>query len=121
DVKFKWHDDLKAYKSFGDLGITNINKELVNKYVKGGIQITKSRGGDIIDLYIEIGAEWYYFNYRRNLMKVISSNEEFNTKIKEMKRDDRKYKNSKGEAPFTYMFGNEREKERFVSEFEIED
>lgn len=121
DVKFKWHDDLKAYKSFGDLGITNINKELVNKYVKGGIQITKSRGGDIIDLYIEIGAEWYYFNYRRNLMKVISSNEEFNTKIKEMKRDDRKYKNSKGEAPFTYMFGNEREKERFVSEFEVED
>ena len=54
------------------------------------------------------------------MLKAISTNEEFNLKIKEMKRDDRKYKNAKGEAPFTYMFGSEREKERFLSDFESE-
>ncbi|MEX2380263.1 MAG: hypothetical protein WD530_05940, partial [Vicingaceae bacterium] len=121
DVKFVWDEEMNAYKSFGDLGITNINKEMVNKYVKGGIVISKSRGGDVIDIYLEMGSSWYYFNYRRNLMKAISSNEEFNTKIKEMKRDDRKYKHDKGEDPFTYMFGNEREKDRFVSELEAEE
>jgi len=121
DVKFKWNEEMNAYKSFGKLGITNINKEEVYKYVEGAIMITKSRGGDMVDILLELEeGNWYYFTYRRNLLKAISTNEEFNLKIKEMKRDDRKYKNAKGEAPFTYMFGSEREKERFLSDFESE-
>jgi len=119
DAKFKWDEKLNAYKSFGKLGLTNINKEEVNKYVDGGIMITKKRSGDIVDIYIELdGNNWYYFNYRRNLMKVISSDEAFNDEIKEKDRDDRRYDNKKGEEPFTYMFGTEREVRDFKREFE---
>ncbi|MEQ8623967.1 MAG: hypothetical protein RJQ00_03900 [Vicingaceae bacterium] len=119
DAKFKWNEDLNAYKSFGSLGLTNINKEEINKYVDGGIMITKKRSGDVVDIYIELDANnWYYFNYRRNLMKVISSNEDFNNQIKEMKRDDRRYDNKKGEEPFTYMFGTERDVRDFKRDFE---
>lgn len=119
DLKFKWNERLNAYRSFGKLGLTNINKEEINKYVSGGIMITKKRSGDIVDIYIELDANnWYYFNYRRNLMKVISSNEEFNNQIKEMKRDDRRYDNKKGEAPFTYMFGTERDVRDFKRDFD---
>lgn len=121
DVKFKWNEDLNAYKSFGKLGLTNINKEEVNKYLSGGIMITKKRSGDIIDIYLEVDAKnWYYFSYRRNLMKVISSNETFNTQIKELKRDKRRYDNAKGEEPFTFMFGTEREVRDFKRDFESE-
>ncbi len=121
EVKFKWDEELNAFKSFGPLGLTNINKEEVNKYVNGAIMITKKRSGDIVDILLEVDANtWYYFNYRRNLMKVISSNEEFNTQIKELKRDKRRYNNAKGEAPFTFMFGSEREKRDFDRAFESE-
>ncbi len=119
DLKMQWDQELRAYKSFGNIGISNINRKEVHKYVKGSMMITKSRGGDIIDFYIEASPhKWYYFKYRRNLLKVISSNEDFNQRVKDMKRGDRKYKNERGEAPFTYMFGVEREKEKFLEDFD---
>ncbi len=119
DVKFKWNEANDTYKSFGKLGLANINKEEVNKYLKGGIMITKKRSGDIVSIYLEADATtWYYFTYRRNLMKVISSNEDFNTQIKELKRDKRRYDNAKGEDPFTYMFGTEKEVRDFKRDFE---
>lgn len=119
DVKMKWNSELNAFKSFGKIGITNFNKEQVNKYVEGGIMLSKRRSGDILEILLKMDANnWYYFNYRRGLMKVISSNEEFNTKLKEMKRSDRKYQNAKGEEPFTYMFGVEKEKRDFDREMQ---
>jgi len=119
DVKFKWNEDTDTYKSFGKLGIENINKEEVNKYVEGGIMIEKKRSGDIVDIYIEIDPQnWYYFNYRRGLMKAVSSNEEFNNQIQALKRDDRRYDNKKGEDPFTFMFGSDRERKSFLRKFE---
>ena len=119
DVKFKWNEDNDTYKSFGKLGIANVNKEEVNKYVDGGIMIEKRRSGDIVDIYIEIDPQnWYYFNYRRGLMKAFSSNEDFNTQIQELKRDDRRYDNKKGEDPFTFMLGTDRERRSFKRKFE---
>ena len=85
----------------------------------GGIMIEKRRSGDIVDIYIEIDPQnWYYFNYRRGLMKAVSSNEEFNNEIQALKRDDRRYDNKKGEDPFTFMLGTEREKQSFIRSFE---
>jgi len=119
DLKMKWHEDDEAFKSFGKIGIANFNKDEVNKYVEGGVRIAKRRGGDEVDILLKMDAKnWYYFNYRRGLMKVISSNEDFNTKIKEMKKADRKYQNEKGEEPFSYMYGDEREKRDFDREME---
>jgi hypothetical protein len=119
DVKFKWNQESNSYKSFGQLGVGNINKEEVNKYVDGGIMIEKRRSGDIVDIYLEIDPQnWYYFNYRRGLMKAVSSNEEFNKQIQELKRDDRRYDNKKGEEPFTFMLGTDRERKSFMRSFE---
>lgn len=119
DVKFEWFEESNTFKSIGDLGITNINKQEVNKYVGGGITITKKRSGDIVRIYLEIDAKnWYFFSYRRGLMKVISSNETFNTQIKELKKDKRRYPNEKGEKPFSFMYGNEKEVRDFKRDFE---
>ncbi len=119
NIKLKWVEEINSYKSFGKIGISNINKEEVNKLVDGKVMITKKRGGDIIDILLEIGNDtWYYFSYQRGLMKVISSNEEFNTQIKELKKDKRRYNHQKGEKPFTFMFGSVREKRDFDRDFE---
>lgn len=119
DIKFKWDEDENTFKSFGPLGITNLNKHEVNKYVNGGITITKKRSGDIVKIYIEMDAKnWYFFSYRRGLMKVISSNDAFNTQIRELKKDKRRYDNKKGEDPFTFMYGVEKEVRDFKRDFE---
>ncbi len=119
ELKFKWIEEENMFKSFGPMGLSNSGKFEINKYVNGGITITKKRSGDIVNMYLEVDANtWYYFSYRRNLMKVISSNQDFNTQIKEMKRDDRKYDAKKGEQAFTFMFGLEKEVRDFKRDFD---
>lgn len=119
EVKLKWVEEENTFKSFGPMGLSNSGKYEINKYVNGGMTITKKRSGDIINIYIEVDAKtWYFFSYRRNLMKVISSNQEFNAQIKEMKRDDRKYDAKRGEQAFTFMFGLEKDVRDFKRDFD---
>ena len=121
DIKFKWNEEQNTFTSFGQLGISNINKEEVNKYIDGVVMITKKRSGDILDIYLEIdGNNWYYFNYRRGMMQVVSSNEAFNEQIKSLKDDKRKADVARKEEPFTFMYGNQKKKEIFLRQFEVE-
>jgi hypothetical protein len=121
DIKFKWNEEQNTFTSFGQLGISNINKEEVNKYIDGVVMLTKKRSGDILDIYLEIdGNNWYYFNYRRGMMQVVSSNESFNEQIKSLKDDKRKADVARKEQPFTFMYGNQKKKEIFLRQFEEE-
>lgn len=118
DLKMKWNEQADAYESFGKIGIGNINNIQINKYVDGMVRIEKKRSGDIVDIYLEMDENnWYYFNYRRGVMKAVSSNEEFNTRIMEMELKDRKYDNKKGEENFLFMFTSDRMKRSFVEDY----
>lgn len=119
DMKMKWDKDRKSYVSEGKIGIGNINKTQVNKYVDGRIEIGKRRTGDEINIYLEIdAANWYYFNYSRGFMQAISSNESFNTIIKELKSDKREMKTPKGEMAYKFNLSTERKKRDFLSKTE---
>ncbi|HET6243675.1 MAG: hypothetical protein H0V01_05245 [Bacteroidetes bacterium] len=119
DVKFRWEENLRSYRSIGQIGIGNIYKTQINRVFDGNIEIVKKRGGDIMNLYLDLGAgEWYFFSYQRNVMQALSSNEEFNKIIKEVKSDKRKYKNVKGEAPFQYIISTVSKKNQFLRKLE---
>jgi len=118
-LKMKWDKKTNSYQSLGRIGIGNILKKQVNKFVDGHVEIIKKRSGDIINIYLELEPrQWYFFSYQRNLMQAISSDEEFNSIIKEVKSDKRKYKHKKGEAPYSYMIGSEIKKQRFLKQYE---
>lgn len=86
----KWNTATRSYLSKGKIGIGNINKNQVNKFVDGIIKIERER--DIIYIYLELDQNnWYYFSYTRGVMQAISSNEAFNNIIKELKPDKRKH------------------------------
>ena len=105
DVKMKWNKETRSYVSYGKIGIGNINKAQVNKYVDGRIEIIKKRGGDILNIYLEIDANnWYYFNYTRGTMLSVSSNEAFNTAIKELKPEKRQKDGDKEKKEPNYNF-----------------
>jgi hypothetical protein len=119
DVKFKWYEDLRSYRSMGKVGIGNIYKNQINRKFDGHIEIIKKRGGDIFNMYIDLGGgAWYFFNYQKNIMQVISSNEDFNNIIKNLKTDKKKYKNQKGEAPFSYTISTVKKKNDFLRKME---
>ncbi len=119
EVKFKWNDDSKSYKSFGKIGISNINNKQINKYVTGKIELVKKRSGDTYTIYLEIDRNnWYFFNYTRGMMQSISSNGDFNSAITETKPDKRKSKASKGQTPYQFMYSSDRKKKDFLRKFD---
>ena len=119
DIKFKWDDVNKRYKSFGKLGISNVDKEQINKYMEGKVEIIKKRSGDVLTIYLELDPNnWYFFTYTRGLMQAISSDADFNTAIQETKSDKRKSKAEKGQEPYQFMYSTERKKKDFLRKFD---
>ncbi len=115
DLNLKWNKATNSYVSFGEMGFSNIQKENINKYVKGLFQIQKKRGADLVNLYIEFDANnWYFFYYYKGLLNAISSNKEFNNYLKELKADKRKQKAEDGKPSFNYAIGTETKKRQFL-------
>jgi hypothetical protein len=115
DLKMYWDPKSKSYISNGQIGIGNIRKTQVNKMVNGWVQLKRKKGGDELNIYLEIDANtWYYFNYTNGIMQVVSSKEDFNNIIKGVKDDDRKQKVESGQKPYQYMLGSSTKRDLFV-------
>lgn len=120
DLKLHFDPLAHKYVSDGPIGISNILKKQVHKFVDGHLEIVKKRSGDYFTLYLELSERnWYYFKYRGGVMRVVSSNEEFNNIIKEMKPDDRKLKVEKGEKPYSYYPEIPSKVKKFRKQFEV--
>ncbi len=122
DIKMHYNGASHTYTSDGPLGISNILKKQIHKFVDGHIEIIKKRSGDIFTLYMQLNeSNWYFFTYRGGVMRVVSSNQEFNNIIKEMKPDDRKLKVEKGEKPYSYYPATPSIVKKFLKKFEEEE
>ena len=118
-VKMRWNDESKSFKSFGKIGISNIQSKQINKYVTGKIELVKKRSGDVLTIYLEVDKNnWYFFTYTRGIMQAISSNADFNSAITETKPDKRKAKGTKTEGPYQYMYSSAKKKKDFLRKFE---
>jgi hypothetical protein len=115
DLTFVYDGKSKAFITKGNLGLGNILKKEINRYIPGIIKIEKLRsGGDRLYIYIEMDANtWYYFEYFKGVMKAVSSNEEFNNIIKELKSKKRKQDVDKGPS-FQYTSANKTAASSFV-------
>ncbi len=119
NVKMKWNDVENAFQSEGPIQIAHMNKSNVFRSVKGHIEIQKTRTGDELNMYFELDqANWYYFNYKRGLMRVFSSDSNFNNLLIEVKDDRRRVSGGRGVEDFTYMLGTQKMRNDFIRRFE---
>jgi hypothetical protein len=103
DLTLKWKPAAKAYVNEGSIGVGMIGKEYINRMVNGHVEIIKKRSGDKITIYLELDeSNWYFFNYTRGVMQVASSNETFMNVMKELKPEQRKLSQEKGEKPYAF-------------------
>lgn len=97
DVKMTYNKRAKAYISEGMLGLGNIQKNEIFRYMTGVIKIEKKRGRDILDIYLEADPNtWYYFTYYNGNMLAVSSNDAFNKELRELKSKNKKMDVEKG-------------------------
>ncbi|OYT16720.1 MAG: hypothetical protein B7C24_06375 [Bacteroidetes bacterium 4572_77] len=83
EMKMKWHKATDSYISNGKISIGGFGKVRINGAVDGYVEYHKVRSGDEFSVYFELGGEWFFFNYRLNVMQVLSSSAKFNEIIKE--------------------------------------
>jgi hypothetical protein len=120
-VHLRWDSVSKSWISYGPIGIGSILKNQVNRYVKGIIEFSKKRNGDEFSFYFELTKDdWYFFNFRNNILQVLSSNLEFNEQITnamKSKTEQKRMDNlSKG---YRYVISTDRKKRDFLKKFEL--
>ncbi len=118
DVNLKWTPEAISFLSDGKLGIGSLGKYQVNKKLEGYLEIQRKRRGDEIYLYLEVDrSTFYYFEYKRNILNVYSSDDILMDIIKNKDIDDRKNQ-EKGLPTFTYTIGTKGKMRRFLSRME---
>lgn len=114
DVKMTYNKNLKGYLAAGMIGVGNVLTTEIFRYMKGTVLITKKRGADQLDIYLEPDANtWYYFTFFKGKMLAVSSNEEFNKEINEMKDKNKKMKVDKGPS-YSFDATNKTKKDNFI-------
>jgi hypothetical protein len=115
NVNMKYNASKKAFMSTGALGLGSVLKNEINREFPGIIKIEKTRNKkDRIYIYLAPDPNtWYFFEFVNGTMKAISSNQEFNNIIKEMKPKNRKQTVEKGPS-FQFTIGSEASKNNFV-------
>jgi hypothetical protein len=115
NVELKWNTETRSYVSEGWLSVSNIGKTPINKVIKGKIELVKKRGGDILNFYLELESQkWYFFNYTRNIMSVIAAEETFNKVVRELDAKKRSVDGENGKPPYQFMIGIEKRKRDFM-------
>ncbi len=118
DLKLDWNKETQSYKSKGMIGVGFINKTTISRMLKGSLEIQRKKGGDNFNLYLESdNANWWYFNYSRGIMQVISSDSQFNDAIQKMKPDKRVADTKGDKAPYEFMLSTDRKKAEFLKKF----
>lgn len=115
EVKLKWNPATNSYRSSGKIGIGIIQNTPVNIMVDGFIEIQKKRSGDMIDIYLEIDPDtYYYFGYTRGVMQSISSNTEFRNTLTSLNVNQRTMDTRGRGTPYIYMIAVDRKLEMFL-------
>jgi hypothetical protein len=120
-LDLKWNKQTRSYVSDGKIGVGSIGKNMVNKYCDGKVEFKKKRGADEINIYLELDPQhWYYFNYVNGFMQILSSNNDFQKAITDLKPDKREEKTDKGK--FSYNITTQPNKKTiFLRKFMTDD
>lgn len=120
EMRIKYEPGVNSYVSKGKIALGGFLKDRINAKVDGVLEYRKNRTVDEFNLYFEVGAEWFFFYYNSNVMRVLSSVEKFNELILEDvqgKGDKHKLKEEKEDgkkSSYRYNVATDRQKADFL-------
>ncbi|MDG1850397.1 MAG: hypothetical protein P8I82_07950 [Flavobacteriales bacterium] len=110
-----WNSKTTSFISNYEIPLNNIIGRKIDRMVPGIIEIRPRGLGDEINIYIHLSKEnYYYFSYRRGVMNIISSNQEFNQLILNSPRRLSNRKGTPDTGSFKYQLGNVRQMQKFL-------
>jgi hypothetical protein len=117
DVNMKWYKELSMFIHEGPVGISSLYDNPVNRNVFSFIALEKNRRGDKYHMYFEIDAEtWYYFRYESGNMAAISTSNEFNQAVYDVRPSERLIKARGDQSSYRYSLGSKTYLRRFLKD-----
>ena len=123
ELMMKWDSMNYCYKSTAPIGVGLVGNNPVHKRVIAYMELGKKRSGDFLNLYIQAGEKYYYFNYKHSnrTFSVYSFNKRFNRVITDMPPKKRRFKGeNKGEL-FILNIASKRKAESFLDRMLMEE
>jgi hypothetical protein len=119
DVNLFWNSETNSYISRGPIGVLGVGRNVINRYVKGTLEIIRRRSGDVISLYLELTPQqWYFFDYRNGIMQTIASDMEYNSRIESVKQEKRMISKPGVEETYEYVVSSRRKLVDFLRRME---
>ncbi len=117
ELTMNWTPESISFLSEGPIGLAGLGEAFVNSKVDGFVEIQRKRRGDEVYIYLNLGSDEIYIDYKRNKMGVYTTNDEFMTILKEMDAKDRRNE-KRGLPPFTYTISTKGKMNRFIRRFD---
>lgn len=115
DLEFDWYKQTRSFISKGQIGIANIGKEQINRYVDGYIELARKRTGDELTMYFEIDPRhWYFFSYTNGVLQAISTNNKFNNILIDIPEEKRTMETERKETPYQFIISTQMKRMQFV-------
>ena len=116
DIELEWNQANKSFNSKNNLGVAVCGEREVNKYVPGLFEIQKKSNKTNIQMYFEIGDDWFYFYYTgaSNSMQACSSVEKFNEIIKNTPQKKRQLESTDNASSYSYKLASVQLKNKFL-------
>jgi len=116
NVNMKWSDAHQAWHSVGKIGLANILENEVNAKLEGFLEVKKSDGIDVYNLFIKGSpSTWYYFGYEDNKLRTFSSNSAY---LSEIRNKTRVAKAGLGE--YAFLAGDMEDMLDFIDRFRLD-
>lgn len=116
-----WSPESISFRSEGKVGLSGIGRNVVNAQLEGFYEIQRKRRGDEIYLLLDMDrSSTIYFEYKRNVLGIYSTDEVIMDRLKELDLKDRREEED-GYPPFTYGLSSEGKMNRFIRRFDLFD
>jgi hypothetical protein len=116
ELEFYWNPQKLAFQTKGNLGVGNILKSQVNKYLEGHIEIAKKAAGDRFTIYLRTKSNhWYFFSYVNEVMEAVATDDKFNAAVKDAKKN--KLEREKGKARYRFTLTNKNKADIVIRQF----
>ncbi len=118
NINIDWNSASKSYMADGMAQLGWIKESAIARQVKVKSVITRSRGGNTFELYLEADPDtWFFFSYENGVMQTRSALSEYNTHVQALETDERKTKSGSGDKSYVFILSPESRMNRFMQKF----
>lgn len=116
-LELVWSKKYRTLMFEGPVGLPLFNGHYTFKTVNVLFDLNRKASGDIFTLILDISEdEWYFFQFRNNILTVYSNKKEFNQMLTSIDPKNRVY-SAKGFPNLTLAPGSARRVDRFLQQF----